>query len=144
MLPRLFHLYGPLWIHSYGVMIALGFTVFLWLTYRHPERAKLISGEQYLNVLFLGLLAGVVGGRLLFVITEWEYFLNHPLNILAPWEGGFVVLGSIIGVLIVVPWYLIYHRINTLAIMDLACQYAPSCRPLRDLGAYLPAVAMGK
>lgn len=143
MHPRLFHIYGPLWIHSYGVMIALGFLVFLWLTYRHPKRIALISGEQYLNTVFLGLLSGIVGGRLLFVITEWRHFLYNPLEIVAPWEGGFIVLGSIIGVLLVIPAYLIYHRINTLKLLDLASQYAPLMQAIARTGCLLAGCCHG-
>lgn len=144
MLPRLFHIYGPLWIHSYGVMIAVGFLVFLWLTYHHPKRAQLIAGEQYLNVVFLGLLAGIVGGRLLFVISEWEHFLQHPLDIVAPWEGGFIVLGSIIGVLLTVPLYLTYHRVKTLQLMDLACQYAPLMQAIARSGCLFAGCCYGR
>ena len=144
MFPRILHLYGPLWIHSYGVMIALGFTVFLWLTYRHPTRIKLISGELYLNTVFLGLLSGIIGGRLLFVITEWEYFLHHPFNIIAPWEGGLVVLGAIIGVLVVVPAYLVYHKIKALELIDLTCLYAPLMQAIARFGCLFAGCCYGK
>ncbi len=144
MLPRILHIYGPLWIHSYGVMIAVGFLVFLWLTYNHPKRIQLVSGEQYLNVVFLGLLAGIIGGRLLFVFTEWEHFLHSPLEIFALWEPGFTVLGSIIGVLIAVPMYLVYHRIKPLQLMDLACQYAPLMQAIARSGCLLAGCCYGK
>lgn len=144
MFPRLLHIYGPLWIHSYGVMIALGFLVFLWFTYHHPKRMQLISGEHYLNTVFLGLLSGIVGGRLLFVITEWEHFLQHPLEIMAPWEGGFIVLGSIIGVLLVIPAYLVYHRVNMLKLMDLASQYAPLMQAIARMGCLFAGCCHGR
>ncbi len=144
MLPKLLHIYGPLWIHSYGVMIAFGFLVFLWLTYRHPKRIELISGEQYLNVVFLGLLAGIIGGRLLFVFSEWEHFLRYPLEIIALWEPGFTVLGSIIGVLIAVPIYLVYHRIKPLQLIDLACQYAPLMQAIARSGCLFAGCCYGR
>lgn len=144
MLPRLLHIYGPLWIHSYGVMIAVGFTVFLWLTYRHPTRVKLIPGEQYLNTVFLGLLSGIIGGRLLFVITEWEHFLHNPLKIISPWEGGFVVLGGIIGILAVIPAYLVYHKVKTLEFLDFVSQYAPLMQAIARFGCLFAGCCYGK
>lgn len=125
-------------------MIAIGFTVFLWLTYRHETRKKLISGDLYLNTVFLGLLSGVIGGRLLFVITEWEHFLQSPLEILSPWEGGFVVLGSIIGVLLVIPLYLVYHKIKTLELLDLACEYAPLMQAIARFGCLFAGCCYGE
>jgi phosphatidylglycerol:prolipoprotein diacylglycerol transferase len=143
MLPRLFHIYGPLWIHSYGVMIAIGFLSFVWLTYNHTDRVKLISGEKYLNVVFVGLLSGIIGGRLLFVANEFEYFLHHPLDIFAPWEGGFIVLGSILGVLFFVPIYLMYYQIKILHLMDLAAQYAPLMQSIARIGCLLAGCCYG-
>lgn len=144
MLPRLFHLYGPFWVHSYGIMIALGFIVFLLLTLHHPERKKLISEQTYLNTLFVGLLSGIIGGRLLFVISEWEYYANNMLEIIMPWEGGFIVLGSIIGVLITVPAYLIYHKVQVLKLFDLAALYAPIMQAIGRIGCLLAGCCHGK
>ena len=52
MYPRLLHICGPVWIQAYGTMIAVGFLLFLYLTYRHPQRQKLIGNETYLNTVF--------------------------------------------------------------------------------------------
>jgi len=43
MYPRILHIYGPLWINSYGVMIALGVLVFAVLTLHNPIRKKIID-----------------------------------------------------------------------------------------------------
>lgn len=144
MLPRLIHLYGPFWIHSYGVMIALGFFIFLALTLNHPHRKKLISSEKYLNVLFLGLIAGIVGGRTLFIMSEWNYYQHNLLEIFMPWEGGMTVLGSIIGVIITVPIYLRLHRINLLKLFDLAAQYAPLMQAIGRIGCLMAGCCHGK
>ena len=112
MYPRLIQVYGPLWIRSYGLMIAIGFLVFLYLTYNHSFRKKIIDGGVYLNVVFIGLIAGIIGGRFLFVLCSWHEFADNWLEIFYPWVGGFIVLGSIIGVLLVVPFYLIIKVIT--------------------------------
>jgi phosphatidylglycerol:prolipoprotein diacylglycerol transferase len=125
-------------------MIAVGFLVFLWLTYRHPKRIELIGGEQYLNALFIGLVSGVVGGRLLYIATDLKYFLANPLDMLAPWQGGFVVLGSIIGVLIVVPLYLHRLRVKILPLLDLASLYAPLMQAIARFGCLFAGCCYGE
>ncbi len=143
MYPCLVHLYGPLWIRSYGLMIAVGFLVFLFLTYHHPLRKKNIDGDTYLNAVFIGLMSGVIGGRLLFVWTAWEQFSHNWLEILYPWMGGFVVLGSILGVLIAVPFYLLAHRVAILPVLDLAGIYAALMQAIARFGCFFAGCCYG-
>ena len=143
MYPRLLHLYGPVWIHSYGVMIALGFILFIALTLRHPLRQKYISKEIFLNTIFVGLIGGVLGGRLLFIATNFSDFLSSPLEALYPWVGGFVVLGSIIGALVSVVWYLRKNRILVLPILDLAALYAPLFQAVARFGCLFAGCCYG-
>jgi phosphatidylglycerol---prolipoprotein diacylglyceryl transferase len=143
MFPRLLHIYGPLWIQMYGVMIAIGFLVFIWLTLKHPLRKKLISQEIYLNTLFIGLLSGIVGGRVLYVLANPYEFYDNWLEIIYPWTPGFVVLGSIIGVLIVIPVYLHWHKIPVLPFFDLAALYAPIMQAIGRLGCLCAGCCYG-
>jgi len=134
MYPRLFHIYGPIWIHSYGVMIALGFLTFLYCTLKHPVRKRLISSENYLNMVFAGLAGALLGGRLLYIITNFHEFSGSIIEFFFPWVGGFVVLGSIIGVLIAVPLYLSLKKIPILPILDLTALYAPLMHAISRIG----------
>ncbi len=144
MCPRLFHIYGPLWIQSYGAMVALGILVFLYFTYTHPMRKKLLSGELYLNALFLGLASGIIGGRLLGVAMSYKEFSGRWIEALYPWVGGFTELGSIIAVLIVVPWYLKKHDVAFLSFFDLVALYAPVIQVIARLGCFFAGCCYGK
>ena len=75
MCPRLLTIYGPLAVQSYGFMIITGLLIFLALTYYHPRRAQLISGDGYLNAVFTALFVGVVGGR----VVVHDLFQDHVL-----------------------------------------------------------------
>lgn len=143
MYPRLLHIYGPLWIQSYGAMIALGFIAFLYITYHHPKRLKTISGDLYLNTLFVGLVGGILGGRLLYLILEWNSFDNLFPDIFYPWVGGFVVLGSVIGVLISATLYLLSKHIPVLPMFDLATQHAPLMQAIARIGCFLAGCCYG-
>jgi phosphatidylglycerol---prolipoprotein diacylglyceryl transferase len=90
--------FGPLAIHWYGVMVALGFLAGLWTASRrapqdgiHPER-----------ILDLGpwlIVGAIVGSRLLFVISYWdEYFARQPwYEVFMIQRGGLVFYGGLIG-----------------------------------------------
>ena len=134
MYPHLFHIYGPVWIQTYGVMIAFGFFAFLFLSLRHPIRKKYLSQEQYLNLLFIGLASGIVGGRILYIIANPKEFASNWIEAFYPWIGGFFVLGSILGVLITVPLYLRCTKTPILPLLDLASLYAPVFQAIARFG----------
>jgi len=143
MYPRLIHIYGPLWIQSYGTMIALGVFVFLYLSYNHPWRKQYISGERYINLLSLGLFSGVIGGRLLFAITDWQEFSGNWIEVFYPWVGGLTALGGILGILMVIPFYLAWYKIKLLPILDLGALHAPLIQVIARIGCLLAGCCYG-
>jgi len=143
MYPRLIHIYGPLWIQSYGTMIALGVLVFLYLSYNHPWRKATISSNDYTNLLSLGLFSGIIGGRLLFAITDWQEFSHNWVEVFYPWVGGLTALGGILGVLATIPFYLKYHKIKLLPVLDLAALHAPIIQAIARFGCLLAGCCYG-
>lgn len=143
MYPRLLHLYGPIWIHSYGTMIALGFLLFLIISYYHPLRKKIVASATYLDIVFVGLMIGIVGGRLGFVFTHLEEMLTHWQDILLPWSGGFTAEGSIIALILCLPWYLRRYNVPTLPLLDLAAIHAPLIQGFGRLGCLLSGCCYG-
>lgn len=84
---------GPLTLHSYGVLVALGFVAALTLARLLARRAGLPdSGISDLTTLLA--LTGIAGARLLYVALDAEYFLAHPLDVFKIWEGGLVFYGG--------------------------------------------------
>ncbi len=143
MFPRILHIYGPLWINGYGLMIAIGFLLFIFLTYRHPQRPKIISSDLFFNMMFLGLISAIVGGRLFFILSEWDLFEDNWLEMFYPWVGGFGLLGSIIAVLVAVPLYLKLHKIAILPFLDIAVIYVPLMQAVARIGCFLAGCCYG-
>lgn len=143
MFPHLIHIYGPVWIQSYGVMIAFGFLTFLGITYSLERRKKIISDELYINTVYLGLAAGIVGGRLLTVINAPEAFSEHWYEIFFPWIGGFTVLGAILGVIVAASSYLWFHGISIFPVLDIAAVYTPLMQAIARIGCFLAGCCYG-
>lgn len=143
MFPRIFHIYGPLWINSYGFMIAVGFLVFVFLMYKHIKKTKIISSNQFFNIIFVGLIGGIVGGRIFFLLTNWEDFVGNWPDFFYPWIGGFGILGVIIGVIVVVSFYLKINKIPILHILDIAAIYAPLFQSIARIGCFLAGCCYG-
>jgi phosphatidylglycerol:prolipoprotein diacylglycerol transferase len=70
MRKELLHLYGPLSIHSYGAAIVVGLALFIWRIKKHPQAARLKLTDRIDDLILIGIAAGVLGGRLLYVLTE--------------------------------------------------------------------------
>jgi phosphatidylglycerol---prolipoprotein diacylglyceryl transferase len=116
MYPLLFQL-GPVPIHTYGFLIAVGFLMAVFVIRRLAARAGL-DVERVLDLTFWSLLVGFVGCRILFVITRLDYFLNDPVAIFRLWEGGLVFLGGPLAVIPFVLWYTRKHQLPLWKTMD--------------------------
>ncbi len=99
---------GPIPIHTYGFLIAIGFLIAVYVVRRLATASKL-DPERVLDVTFWSLLVGFVGARLLFVITRFDQFVADPLAIFRVWEGGLVFFGGPIAVVPFAYWYMKRH-----------------------------------
>jgi prolipoprotein diacylglyceryl transferase len=97
--PEIFTL-GPLQVRWYGLLFALGFL----FGYNHGE--KMFKYEnidlKWLESLFIYLIvATIVGARLGHVFFYgWEYYSQHPIEILYVWQGGLASHGGVLGIII--------------------------------------------
>ena len=97
--PVLIHL-GSLQIRWYGLLWALGFFIGYFVMRRIYRREKM-TDESLDKLLIYMLLFTVVGARLGHCLFyEPDYYLSHPLKMLAVWEGGLASHGGAIGILI--------------------------------------------
>lgn len=84
---------GGIKIHSYGFFIALGYVCTL-LMGRWLARSRGLDPGPFMDLAFIAIVSGVVGARLLYVITMPGDFLAHPAQILDFWSGGLVFYGG--------------------------------------------------
>ena len=100
---------GPLRLNAYGAMIALGVVAAVWLSGRRLEKRGAGTREDMSTIALWAVPAGVIGGRIYHVITDWELFNDHPERIFQIWKGGLGIWGAIgLGAL---GAYIAYRRI---------------------------------
>lgn len=95
----------PLSLHAYGLFIATGFLMAMTLCKRQAEREG-EDPEQMVDLTFYLLLSGLIGARVVFILTQLPEFMAHPLEIVMFWRGGLVWYGGFLGAVA----YLVYHR----------------------------------
>jgi len=140
---RLLHLWGPFAIHSYGVCIALGLALFTLLVTRDQRFNLLNLRDHFFAILTIGIGGTLLGGRILYALSEQPYLLS-PVELFTFWQGGFSILGGVIGVLISVPAYLMYYKIPVLPFFDLIAIYAGLLQSIARVGCFFAGCCFGK
>lgn len=93
--PVLFRL-GPLSVHWYGLMYVVGLAAGLYLMAGYAEQRGISKDTTY-EIFWPVLIACLVGGRLYYVVqSNFGWYLRHPQNILATWEGGMAFYGAVL------------------------------------------------
>lgn len=85
---------GPLDLRAYGLLIALGVFVAVWIWGKRLAKIGIGGSEQATNVALWAVPAGVIGARLYHVATEWGRFSDAPADIIKIWEGGLGIPGG--------------------------------------------------
>jgi phosphatidylglycerol---prolipoprotein diacylglyceryl transferase len=107
MFPILLKL-GPLTIKTYGLFVALGFIASLQYTLWRSKSKGFID-EQIMDIVLYIVIAGLIGGRLMYVLLNWQFYFKNPLSIFQIWEGGLVFYGGLIASLLVF-WFYVYQN----------------------------------
>ncbi len=84
---------GKITIYGYGLMIGIGFLVAVLVGMYRAKRNDM-KQEAILDIAIYCILAGFLGGKILYVIVEWQRFIQNPWGVLG--SSGFVVYGGII------------------------------------------------
>jgi phosphatidylglycerol:prolipoprotein diacylglycerol transferase len=148
-----FHL-GPLTIHWYALSYLASIVLGWWLVLRllrdktiwlpAPFKGKPPITADQLGDLVAWIMVGMIlGGRLGWVLIYGTIlcsvtpgyapycdglpgdFLQHPIRIIAAWEGGMSFHGGLLGVVIATWWFCRRHKLSFLAISDILCAFTP-------------------
>lgn len=87
---------GPLDLRMYGLLIALGVIVAVWLFGRRLEARGFGTTDDASTIGIWSVAAGLVGARLYHVATDWDRFSDDPGRIPAIWEGGLGIPGGLV------------------------------------------------
>src|SRR5256885_9422692 len=78
-------------------MIAIGLYVGIQVALRDSVRRG-INKDQLMNVALLAAVLGIAGGRLYYVVqNNPSFYLHHPTEIIAVWQGGMAFFGAMFG-----------------------------------------------
>src|SRR5579875_298840 len=117
MVPDVLHI-GPIPIHIFGIMLALGFLAAGWATGVELAR-KGYARELASSALVWAAVGGLVGARLWMIVEGWSDFVRDPVHVLFG-PGGFVFYGGLAGGALAMTLFFRRHRIPWLVGADCA------------------------
>ncbi|WP_026485789.1 prolipoprotein diacylglyceryl transferase [Caldanaerobius polysaccharolyticus] len=96
---------GPISVHWYGIFMAISIGVGMYYLYKKAVE-KGYDDDFLTNLLLLVVIFGIIGARLMFVITNTPgWFVSDPIQILKVYEGGLSWHGAVLGGFLAGLWY---------------------------------------
>lgn len=132
---------GPVTVHGYGLMIAIGVVACLFLASYRAKKHNL-SEEAVIDIAIYGLLAGFLGAKLLYVLVEFERFIKEPMSVIG--SEGFVVYGGIIFGISAAILYCKIKKLRFLEYFDLCAPSISIAQGFGRIGCFLAGCCYGR
>ena len=144
MFPRLFHI-GGFNQPTYGVLVALGVVLGLTVAAKLSARQG-IDQEKAWNLGILAILAAIIGAKLLLIINDLPWYLQHPGEIfsLSVLQAGGVFYGGLIAAVAASIWYMRRNRMPALATCDAFAPGLALGHAIGRIGCFAAGCCYGK
>ncbi len=110
---------GPVTIHTYGFMMAVGVAFALWFIFVQSKKQGL-EATKLVDLAFYTILISLLGAKLVLLVTSFSYYTQRPGELLSLARSGGVFQGGLAAGVIFAFWYVRRHKIPTWKMADLA------------------------
>lgn len=132
---------GPITIHTYGLMVALGVLAALFTGEAGAKKRNMDADALY-PMTFLCVVLGFCAAKVLFCIVEWKNFIQNPLNMLS--SSGFVVYGGILGGVLTAYAYCKIKKLSFVDYFDLMMPSVALAQAFGRLGCFFAGCCYGR
>lgn len=133
---------GPLQVRAYGAMMLLGFACALTWAYLVHRRWGL-NGRAVLQASLVLFAGGLVGGRVGFVLLQWNRYASHPQEMVNLWQGGMSWHGGVAGGLLAAWLACRVLKMSFTRFMDMAAAPIALGYALARVGCFLNGCCYG-
>ncbi|MBL7197817.1 MAG: prolipoprotein diacylglyceryl transferase [Candidatus Omnitrophica bacterium] len=141
MHPVLFKI-GPITIYTYGFMVFLGIIVGLYFALKEAKKQD-IDTNKIIDLFFWIIIWGFIGARIIYIFTEWHYFLKFPLRVFFAREG-FVFYGGFISAFLFAIWYIKKRNLKLWETADILAPSIAIGHAIGRLGCFFYGCCYGK
>ena len=108
---------GPMHIHMYGLVIALGLICAALYASRRAKEFGLTQDHILDGVLWVTPFA-ILCARAYYCVFQWEMYRENPISVLYIWEGGLAIYGGVLGAILGVIVFCKKRKISLWATLD--------------------------
>lgn len=134
---------GPITIYSYGLFVAIGVALAVILSVRQAGRVG-VKQSDMLDIMTAMIVGGIAGGRLLFVLINWEIYANNPAAIFNLSEGGMAFQGALFLSLGSAAVLARRRKISFWKVSDILAPYLALAHSVGRIGCFLNGCCYGK
>lgn len=136
--------FGPFVIHTWGLLVGLGFVAGLLVARQRARLAQLDEGHIGNLAIWL-LMAAFVGARLAYVFFyDWGFFRSNPLEVFKIWDGGLASFGGILGASLVSVLYARSKELNPRPYADALMYALPISFGIGRIGCFVNHLHPGR
>jgi phosphatidylglycerol:prolipoprotein diacylglycerol transferase len=132
---------GPVTLHGYGLMIAIGVLAAYFMAEYRAKRKKL-NHEKIYSLTIWCFIGGMLGARVLFYLTQIKEIIADPMDVLLA-ADGFVVYGGIIGGILAGFLFCKKYQLNFLKYFDLVMPSIALAQGFGRIGCFLAGCCYG-
>jgi len=142
MHPILFKL-GPITIHTYGFLLALGvlsaILFSLWLAKKEGLDTRQIS-----DLIFFSILIGLLGAKLFLIFTEFKIYINNPKELINMIRSAGTFYGGLIFGGLFAVWYIRKKKLDLKKIADILAPAIALAHFFGRLGCFSAGCCFGR
>ena len=137
---------GPLKVRWYGLMYVLGFAaVYILVAYQIRKYQLKFIKDHFEDLNFTLIIGMILGARLGYVaFYNMSYYLQHPSEIVAIWQGGMSFHGALLGLIIANLLFCRKHDISFMKTTDLYVVTIPIGLGLGRIGNFINGELFGR
>jgi phosphatidylglycerol---prolipoprotein diacylglyceryl transferase len=144
---------GPLAIHWYGLTYLAAFALFMLLAMWRLRHEPFVSvrgpgawsRKDVEDMLFLGVLGVVIGGRLGYCLFyKPAFYATHPLEVFYIWQGGMSFHGGMLGVIASQWWFARSRHKPFWQVMDFIAPCVPTGLAAGRVGNFINGELWGR
>jgi len=117
MLPIILKI-GPITIHTYGLMMAVGVAFALWFLFIQAKKHDLPS-SKIIDMAFYTIIISLIGAKLILLVGNISYYMRYWRELLSLARSGGVFQGGLTFGFLFALWYFHKHRIPTWKAADI-------------------------